>query len=232
MKKKGLFLVIDGIDGSGKATQTKLLADRLRRKKKRVKIIDFPRYEENFFGGFIGECLVGKYGDFLSVDPHIVSVLYACDRFESNKKIVSWLKNGYTVIADRYASSNQIHQGAKIKDARSRKKFLLWLDDLEHKTLGIAKPDTVIYLDVDPAAARLLLENNSLEKKKKYMGKSENDLAEKNFEHQLNARSSALFLSECFSNWVRVPCMKNNKIMSVEKISDLVWNVLEKKFNF
>lgn len=228
MNQKGFFLVIDGIDGSGKATQTKLLADRLRQSGKKVKTIDFPRYEENFFGKLIGACLAGKHGDFLSVDPHIVSVLYACDRFESNKHIVSWLKRGYIVIADRYASSNQIHQGAKISDEKTRKQFLVWLDDLEHKILGIAKPDAVIYLDADPVAARELLEKSSLEQKKTYLKKSEKDLAEKNFKHQLNARSSALFLSRRFSHWTRIPCMRKSAILSVQEISDRVWNAVEK----
>jgi len=229
---KGIFIVIDGIDGSGKATQTKLLADRFRREKRKVKTIDFPRYGENFFGSLIGKCLSGKCGDFLSIDPHIVSVLYACDRFESNKKIATWMKKGYVVIADRYVSANQIHQGAKISNAKIRSKFLLWLDALEHKVLGIAKPDMVVYLDVDPFVARKLLEHSDLSKKKQYLLKSENDVAEKNFEHQIRARSSALFLSRHFSSWIRVSCMRKDEILPVQEVSDRVWKAVRDRIIF
>ncbi len=85
--KKGKFIVLEGVDGSGKATQTKLLIERLKKEKIKVKSIDFPQYYNNFFGEFIGECLRGDYGDFINLDPKIVSVLYAADRFESNQKI-------------------------------------------------------------------------------------------------------------------------------------------------
>ena len=83
----GKFIVIDGIDGSGKKTQTKLLIERLKREGLKVKTIDFPQYENNFFGKFIGECLVGEHGDFAKLDPKIASVLYGADRFESSQKI-------------------------------------------------------------------------------------------------------------------------------------------------
>ena len=102
--KKGRLIVIDGTDGSGKATQVKLLQTRLKKEGYRVKTLDFPQYQENFFGGFIGECLTGDHGNFVSLDPYIASVLYAADRFQSKEKILGWLKKGEIVILDRYVS--------------------------------------------------------------------------------------------------------------------------------
>lgn len=122
--KKGKFIVIDGTDGSGKATQTKQLVRRLRKQGKKVKTIDFPRYYNNFFGKLIGEGLTGTYGNWAKLDPHIASTFYAADRFESSKQVRKWLEAGVIVIADRYASSNQIHQGGKILNGHKRKKFL------------------------------------------------------------------------------------------------------------
>ncbi len=112
--------MIDGIDGTGKATQAKLLVQRLRREGQKVQAIDFPNYYKNFFGKLLGNYLSGKYGDFAEVDPHVASVLYAADRFESSPQIERWLKEGNIVVADRYVSANQIHQGGKI-DGRASK---------------------------------------------------------------------------------------------------------------
>ncbi len=109
--KRGKLIVIDGTDGSGKATQVELLVKRLKQEGKKVKVVDFPEYYSNFFGKFIGHCLSEQYYNFVGVHPKIASVLYAADRFESKDKIEKWLKEGNTVVANRYASSNQIHQG-------------------------------------------------------------------------------------------------------------------------
>ncbi len=148
MKRVGKLIVIDGIDGSGKATQVALLKKRLQQEGVRVKTIDFPRYYNNFFGGLIGEYLSGKYGDFIAMDPRVASVLYAADRFESSKEIKKWLDEGYVVLADRYVSANQIHQAGKIDEPKVRKEFLAWLDTMEYEVFQIPRPDLVVYLDV------------------------------------------------------------------------------------
>src|SRR5450830_1055681 len=120
MERRGKLIVIDGTDGSGKATQARLLIKHLKHDGHKVKIIDFPKYSSNFFGKFIGHCLSEQYYNFVKVHPKIASVLYAADRFESSKKIEKWLKEGNIVIADRYASANQIHQGGKIANTKKR----------------------------------------------------------------------------------------------------------------
>ena len=113
MVRWGKLIVIDGTDGSGKATQTELLIKHLKKDGHRVKVVDFPDYYANFFGKFIGHCLSEQYYNFVKVHPKIVSVLYAADRFESKDKIKKWLRDGNIVIANRYASANQIHQDRK-----------------------------------------------------------------------------------------------------------------------
>src|SRR3989344_3846430 len=123
MQKKGKLIVIDGTDGSGKATQTELLVKVLKNEGRKVKVVDFPDYYSNFFGKFIGHCLSERYYDFVKVHPKIASVLYAADRFESKNTIEKWLKEGNIVIANRYASANQIHQGGKITNTKKRENF-------------------------------------------------------------------------------------------------------------
>mgnify|MGYP001610959131 CR=1 FL=1 len=106
--RRGKLIVIDGTDGSGKATQTELLIKHLKRDGHRVKVVDFPDYYSNFFGKFIGHCLSEQYYNFVKIHPKIASVLFAADRFESRDKIKKWLKGGNIVIANRYASATPV----------------------------------------------------------------------------------------------------------------------------
>ena len=163
----GKLIVIDGIDGSGKATQVRLLKERLVKEKIKVKTIDFPRYYDNFFGKLIGEYLAGQYGDFSEVDPRLASVLYAADRFESSTDIKKWLDAGYIVLADRYVSANQIHQGGKIADPKKRKDFFTFLDTMEHGVFKIPRPDVVVYLDVPFEISKLWLQKKIQKSKKR-----------------------------------------------------------------
>ena len=114
--KRGRLIVIDGTDGSGKATQVALLAKRLKKEGYTVKLVDFPEYYKNFFGGFIAHCLQEQYYNWTSIHPKIASIAYAADRWESKDQIEAWLAKGYVVLANRYVSANQIHQGGKIKN--------------------------------------------------------------------------------------------------------------------
>ena len=213
---KGKLIVIDGSDGSGKATQTKLLVKYLKKTGKKVKTLDFPRYEDNFFGEFIGECLTGKYGDFVTLDPHITSVLYAADRFESKDKLDKWLEEGNTVVLDRYVSANQIHQGGKIFDSAKRKEFLQWLDKMEYGIFKLPRPGKVIYLDVPVEISRKLIKKS--QNKKQYQKDGKKDLTEQSTDYLKNARNSALWLSRENKNWSRIQCVKNDVLRSIDDI--------------
>jgi dTMP kinase len=225
--KKGKFIVIDGTDGSGKATQTELLVKRLKKQGLKVKKIDFPRYYNNFFGKLIGECLAGKYGEFIKIDPHIASVLYAADRWEASPTIKGWLDQGITVIADRYVSSNQIHQGGKIRDDKKRIEFLKWLDTMEHKVFKIPRPDTLIYLHLPIKLGFQLLQSKSLGKKKKYL-EGKKDLAENDLKHLEDSRRSAIKLVKENNNWQQIECSQNNSILPREAIHELIFKEVKK----
>lgn len=226
--KKGKFLVIDGIDGSGKATQVALLKQRLTKEGKKVKTIDFPRYYDNFFGKMIGEYLSGKFGDFIEVDPRLASVLYAADRFEASKVIQKWLDDGYIVIADRYVSANQIHQGGKIANRSKRKEFLAWLDTMEHRVFGIPRPDLVIYLDVPYEVSVEWLKKKIAIRRKKYL-KGKKDVAEENLAHLKISRSTALELEKENKNWVKISCCKGLVCLPPEGVHKLVYEIVLKR---
>lgn len=227
--KKGKFIVIEGIDGSGKATQTNLLFKKLKKEGCKVKKIDFPRYKNNFFGKFVGECLAGEHGDFVKLSPRIASVLYAADRFESSQAIENWINQGYFVIADRYTSANQIHQGGKIANKKERQQFIEWLDKMEFDVFKIPKPQLILYLDVPVQVSQDLL-NEREEKTKKGKFKRKKDLHENNINHLTKARRSAVKMIKGSGSWIKINCAKRGKILSRKEISDMIWETVKSNF--
>lgn len=221
-KTPGRLIVIDGTDGSGKATQTKLLVERFQQVGEQVQTFDFPHYK-NHFGGLIGECLAGKHGDFVGMSPQVASVLYAADRFESSQKIKSWLAEGAIVILDRYVSANQIHQGGKIPDEENRKKFLDWLDRMEHEIFQIPRPDLIIYLDVPVEVSQRLAKEKNAASKKIYTESS--DQHEDNIQHLKDAKESGLKMIASLNSWHRVNCYQDNQILPIGVIHDEVWRI-------
>lgn len=220
--KKGKLIVIDGTDGSGKATQVKRLKERLIEEGIQIESLDFPRYYDNFFGKFVGECLKGDYGDWAGLHPKIASVIYAADRFESSKQISDWLDAGKTVILDRYVSSNQIHQGGKIDDENERVSFMKWLDEMEHDTFKIPRPDAIVYLDVSVAITQKLLKKKGNQESKTYL-EGKWDQHETNIEHLEAARESGLRMIALTNNWIRIGCSRDGDIFDIEKIHELIY---------
>lgn len=222
--KKGKLIVIDGTDGSGKATQKKMLHEKIESLGHKVASLDFPRYYDNFFGKFIGEALAGEYGDWSKIHPKIASVIYAVDRFESSQLIRDWLDGGYTVILDRYVSANQIHQGGKISDMEQRHEFMTWLDDMEHGVFSLPRPDLVLYLDMPvEISQKLLLEKNNQNSKKYLKGKA--DVHESDTEHLKSAQASAQFLADNDDSWQKINCAPDGKLLSREEIHKQIFEI-------
>lgn len=226
--KKGKFIVIDGTDGSGKATQVELLAEALRREGKKVQIVDFPEYYDNFFGKFIGHCLTEQYFNFIKVHPKIASVLYAADRFESKEKMKRWLEKGYIVLANRYVSANQIHQGGKIANAKKRSDFLKWLDEMEYKVFKIPRPDLTLYLSLPiNIVQQLIFRRRKNDVPRVYLG-IKKDVHETNIDHLKNARKSAMWLVNKIPNFIKIECSKKGDILSREIIHEKIYKEVKK----
>ncbi len=220
--KKGRLIVIDGTDGSGKATQVALLMRHLERDGCKVKMIDFPDYYNNFFGKFIGHCLTEQYYNFLKVHPKIASVLYAADRFETKDKIEKWLREGYIVLANRYVSANQIHQGGKIKNPAKRAAFIKWLDEMEYKVFKIPKPDRVFYLRVPMSFILKLIKERNKKTSRSYTAKRK-DIVEGNIPYLNNSSKAALWLAKTERNWTKIECIKNGILNTRESIHDEIY---------
>jgi dTMP kinase len=153
--------------------------------------------------------------------------LYAADRFESSAKIKEWLDKGFVVLADRYATANQIHQGGKISNLKKRKEFLDFLDKMEYDVFKIPRPDLVIYLDVPFEVSKVWLQKKVALRKKKYL-KGRKDVAEDNLIHLKNSRESALLLAKQNKNWQKIVCCKGAVCLSPEQVSEQVYDIIKK----
>lgn len=223
--KEGKFIVIDGTDGSGKATQTGLLVKKLKKSGHEVKVFDFPQYEKKS-AGLVEEYLNGKYGTAQEVGPYRASILYACDRYDASFKIKKYLKKGKIVISNRYVTANMGHQGGKIKNPKERKNYFKWLYNLEYGIFGIPKPDLNIILHVDAAIAQKLVDNK--EKRHYIKGSKKRDLHEGDLTHLRDAEKVYSEIVKTFPNFSLIKCMGNNNIMTREKIRELVWDEVKK----
>lgn len=226
--QKGKLIVIDGTDGSGKTTQVALLTERLKKDGYKVKVVDFPEYYKNFFGKFIGHCLSEQYYNWLHVHPKIASVMYAADRWESSDEIRKWIKSGYIVIANRYVSANQIHQGGKIKSAKKRADFMEWLDEMEYEVFKIPRPDITLYLSLPINIILQLLKDRDSSKMKREYLKKKKDVHESDVDFLVNSRKSAMKLVKETPNFIKVECAEKGKILSREEINNLIYKEVKK----
>ncbi len=204
--KKGLLIVIDGTDGSGKTTQINLLSKFLKEKRIPFKVISFPRYGQNKYAKAVQDYLEGKFGSIEKVDPYQISTYYAGDRLLAKPEIEKWINEGEMVIANRYVSSNKAHMGANLPPNR-RAKFFKWLNNLEYRENSIPKENLTILLMVDPKVGQINV-----------LAKESSDLHEENLSHLEAANKIYLALSQKEKNWIVVNCMKNGRMRTPEDI--------------
>lgn len=215
---RGKFIVIDGTDGSGKATQTQLLAEKLRQVGLEVEIADFPQYNTKS-AGLVEEYLSGKYGSPEKVGPYRASIFYASDRYDASFKIKEWLKQGKIVISNRYVTANMGHQGGKIDNPLERKHFLNWLHELEYEIFDIPRPDLNIILHVPAKISQKLAYFRG---KQDWNGKT-NDIHEDNLVHLENAERAYLQIAKTFPNFILIECAPDGAMLGREQISNLIW---------
>lgn len=229
---EGKFIVIEGLDGSGKNTQFNLLVKRLKKNGHQIEKIDFPQYGTKS-AGLVEEYLNGKYGCSEEVGPYKASIFYACDRYDASFKIRKWLEDGKIVISDRYIASNMGHQGGKIKNHQEREKYLKWLYDFEYGLLGIPKPDFNIILKTSPEfsikLANKITDRIKKEKREAYLGDSgKHDIHEKDIEHLKNTLASYLKLTEEYPNEFKaIECIDNGNLLSPDIIHEKVWELVK-----
>ena len=199
MTPHGKLIAIEGIDGSGKQTQVKLLERELASRGFAVFSTGFPQYD-SWFGKMVGQFLNGELGSLESVDPHFTALLYAGDRFEAKPRLDAALAQGRIVLADRYIASNLAHQTARAPAAK-RGGFMDWIEHLEYTIYDLPREDLVLYLRVPPAEAQSLIARKSA---RSYTN-AKQDLLEASLRHLEDAAAMYDMLSRR-SPWATIQC--------------------------
>ena len=217
----GKLIVFEGTDGSGKATQANMLGQRLRREGILFQEIDFPRYGNPFAepARLYLEGALGKHpGD---VSAYASSTLFAVDRYASYRQ--DWggaYEAGTLILANRYTTSNAVHQASKLPPAQ-REEFLNWLFDLEYHRLGLPEPDLVLYLDLPTELSEKML------RQREQATGTQADIHELDTGYLAACRSCALQAAQLL-NWKVVPCVdEEGRLRSIQSIHEELWSLAE-----
>ena len=216
----GRLIVIEGLDGSGKATQAKLLAEAAAARGKRVREVSFPDYDSDS-SALVKMYLAGDFGsDPGDVNAYAASSFFAVDRYASFKK--DWggfYRDGGLVVADRYTTSNAVHQCSKLPE-ECWDAYLDWLFRFEYELLGIPAPDAVVYLRLDPAISQALMAG-------RYHGDvATKDIHERNLDYLRRSRAAAEYCARKLG-WLSVECTRGGEMRSIEDIQEEVFALVE-----
>ncbi|MBE6701105.1 MAG: thymidylate kinase [Ruminococcaceae bacterium] len=220
----GILITIDGLDGSGKQTQSELLFNRLVKEGIKAKIVSFPDYDSNS-SALVKMYLAGEFSnDPNAVNAYAASSFFAVDRFASFVK--DWKKEyeeDTVIIANRYTTANAIHQLSKISEDKEREDFLNWLYDFEFNKLSLPAPDLTLFLEV-PVEISLGL----IKKRSEDTGRTI-DIHE-NAEHLKGAYSAAIFSANKLG-WTTVHCAKEGEMRTREDIAEEIYNLVKEYMN-
>jgi dTMP kinase len=233
------FIVIDGLDGCGKATQTNLLKEALEKKGKKVVKIDFPKYDSDSSAA-VRMYLNGDLGnDPTALNPYMCGTFYAVDRFiqyATDRKKYFEEDDNTVIIADRYLSANIIHQGGKLNDQSKRFEYAKWCYNLECDRCGLPKEDITIILTIKPEISQKLMTE-------RYNGdENKKDIHEANLDYLKDCynyiKSTITDINNAeLANWVNIDC-EDDTCENVDtrenihnKIMDIVNKTLSVNFN-
>lgn len=214
---KGKLIVFEGTDGSGKATQTGLLCDRLASEGAAVRRLTFPRYKEDS-SMLVRMYLSGAFGSHPGdVNAYAASTFYAVDRYASYKQ--DWgeyYEQGGILITDRYTTSNAVHQAGKLPEAE-RQAYLDWLFHFEYTLLGLPAPDLVLYLDLPLELSGALIRQRAAQS-------GQSDIHEADEAYLRQCRENAQEVVR-LAGWRRVDCQRDGALRTVEDIHEEVYGL-------
>lgn len=212
----GKLIVIEGTDGSGKSTQFRLLTQALERDRRPFQKIVFPQYAEPS-SALIRMYLGGEFGlNPSDVSAYAASSFYAVDRYASYKKAWGeWYSSGGLVVADRYTTSNAVHQASKEPEEK-REAFLKWLYEFEYDHLGLPRPDLVLYLDVPTDFTETLLRG------REQATHTKADIHEANTAYLTSCRRMGK-AAAAYYGWTVVDCVRNGAMRSIADIHEEIY---------
>ena len=223
------FVVIEGLDGSGKSTQLKLLREYLEKEGIKYKYLHFPRLEEGIYGALVARFLRGEMGPNDQVDPYLVALIFAGDRAEASSMIRNWMEEGYFVIVDRYVYSNIAFQCAKLTDAGERLRLRDWILDFEFRHNKLPKPDMNLLLHVPLAFTRQQLAGARAGDDRAYL-KGERDIHEEDLGFQERVMDEYLSLRHYVDDLRLISCTDDSGAMQAPgTISEIILKQLEIK---
>lgn len=228
----GKFIVIEGIDGSGKATQTKILETILKEKGYKVASISFPSYHKRT-ATFVEKFLKGEFGPLEMIDPYVASSFYILDRFGQRETLMQKLEENDVVISDRYSISNFIHRWATFLeqgDHEGLQLFFSRLKEFEFERAKLPQPDLIIFLSLSMRNIQKLLEKKAQEERSYVTSADGLDTAEKNISHQgLALTIGQEILPSYFENYQIIKCEDGHgTILEPEKIHKKIMEAVEK----
>ncbi len=204
------FIVVEGLDGSGKSTQIGLLRKYLDNKKIGYRYLHFPRTDSPVFGSLISMFLRGDLGKLGAVNPYLIALIYAGDRNDAKNIIDGWLREGHYVIVDRYVSSNIAFQCAKIQKPEDKVELKKWILNLEYEYYRIPRPDIELFLDVPFNFTEKKLKDTRKGDDRRYLN-GQADIHEQNLEFQKEVRKVYLDLAAEDPGFFRIDCSDNKK---------------------
>lgn len=212
----GKLIVFEGTDGSGKATQSELLCRRLETEGRAFRKITFPRYGKPS-AAMVEEYLHGNLGKHPGdVNAYAASLFYAMDRYASWKQ--DWgtfYEDGGLIVADRYTTSNAVHQASKLPE-EERKAYLDWLFDLEYRLLGLPAPDMVVYLDMPTELTEKMM------RKREAASGTQADIHEQDEAYLRRCRENANEVAR-LCGWTVIRCGRDGAPRTIEDIQGEVW---------
>ena len=217
---EGKIIAVEGLDGAGKATQTKKLVERLEKEGKKVVYCDFPHYNDKS-SWLVREYLSGEFGDdYKKVDPRMASVFYAVDRLITYRdKIKSLYEDGYIVVFDRWTTANMLHQSMKAETSDKVDEIVNWIEKLEYESFGLPKPDMTIFLKVPYEYSF-----ETLKSKDKNDGSIKQDIHERNIEFLKRSYENGVYVSDKY-DWKVIECFED-KMRSIDSIHEELYGLV------
>lgn len=224
-----MLIVLEGLDGSGKSTQLKMVSNYLTASGKEVKYLHFPRYGAAVYGDLISRFLRGEFGTVEQVHPQLVALLFAEDRHGSAPQLRSWIEEGNIVVLDRYVYSNIAFQCAKLHERDEAVKLREWITRTEYDIFGIPRPDLNIFLDVPLDFVSERLSGDRKEDNDRSYLNGKGDIHEADISFQAKVRE--LYLEQCGldSSFLRVDCSDiDGKMLPPDLIFDKIRPLIDR----